>query len=127
MRTAEKRRRVLWTKIEVRFLGNPEIRKNGVRIAFPYRKAEAFFYYLAYRGSASREELIHLLWGDEEESVGRKKLRDAVYQVRRQLGNEVLKSKGHTQLLLSEGMVLEHDLQSCDAPFLEHFFREELL
>ena len=66
--------------------------------------------------------MIHLLWGDEEESVGRKKLRDAVYQVRRQLGNEVLKSKGHTQLLLSEGMVLEHDLQSCDAPFLEHFF-----
>ena len=109
-------------KIEVRFLGNPEIRKNGVRIAFPYRKAEAFFYYLAYRGSASREELIHLLWGDEEESVGRKKLRDAVYQVRRQLGNEVLRSKGHTQLLLSEETVLEHDLQSCDAPFLEHFF-----
>ncbi len=108
--------------IEIQFLGNPEIRKNGTRVSFPYRKAEAFFYYLAYRQRASREELIHLLWGDEEESVGRKKLRDAVYQVRRQLGSEVLMSKGNSELALSEGVQLSTDLSRCDASFLEHFF-----
>ena len=108
--------------IEIRFLGNPEIRRNGTRVSFPYRKAEAFFYYLAYRQRASREELIHLLWGDEEESTGRKKLRDAVYQVRRQLGSEVLTSQGNAELALSAEVRLSTDLSRCDAPFLEHFF-----
>ena len=108
--------------IEIRFLGNPEIRRNGTRVSFPYRKAEAFFYYLAYRQRASREELIHLLWGDEEESTGRKKLRDAVYQVRRQLGSEVLTSQGNAELALSAEVRLSTDLSRYDAPFLEHFF-----
>ena len=108
--------------IEIRFLGNPEIRRNGTRVSFPYRKAEAFFYYLAYRQRASREELIHLLWGDEEESTGRKKLRDAVYQVRRQLGSEVLTNQGNAELALSAKVRLSTDLSRYDAPFLEHFF-----
>ena len=76
--------------ITVRLCGNPEVKRGMEKLSFPYKKAEGFFYYLCVKKSVTREEVISLLWGDEGESAGKKKLRDAIYQVRQVLGREAL-------------------------------------
>lgn len=50
--------------------------KNGERVNFPYKKAEGFFYYLCVKKTATREEIIYVLWGADNENVGRKNLRE---------------------------------------------------
>ena len=48
---------------------------DGERVNFPYKKAEGFFYYLCVKKTATREEIISVLWGADNENVGRKNLR----------------------------------------------------
>ncbi|CCY82193.1 dNA-binding transcriptional activator of the SARP family [Clostridium sp. CAG:149] len=117
-------------EISVHLLGNPEIWAGGEKISFPYKKAEAFFYYLCVKKKVSREEVICLLWGDEDETTGKKKLRDAVYQVKRLLGKEVLFTWGHTEIALNPEFPLKTDWDEASengeglwgAGFLEHFY-----
>ncbi|PNH20845.1 histidine kinase [Lachnospiraceae bacterium] len=114
--------------IKVRLLGNPELRVNGTLLSFPYKKAEGFFYYLCVKKSVTREEVISLLWADEDESAGKKKLRDAVYQVRQLLGKEVLLTSGHTGIALNPegGLAIDLDRDerrhSGEKIFLDHFY-----
>ena len=105
--------------IKVRLLGNPELRVNGTLLSFPYKKAEGFFYYLCVKKSVTREEVISLLWADEDESAGKKKLRDAVYQVRQLLGKEVLLTSGHTGIALNPegGLAIDLDLDERKITF----------
>ena len=117
-------------EISVHLLGNPEIWAGDVKISFPYKKAEAFFYYLCVKKKVSREEVICLLWGDEDETTGKKKLRDAVYQVKRLLGKEVLFTWGHTGIALNPEFPLQTDWDEAPekreglwgAVFLDHFY-----
>ena len=53
-------------KISVHLLGRPYVEKNGERVNFPYKKAEGFFYYLCVKKTATREEIIYVLWGAEK-------------------------------------------------------------
>ena len=116
-------------KIVVQMFGIPEIWLGNEKIRFPYKKAEAFFYYLCVRKKVSRDEVICLLWGDEDETSGKKKLRDAVYQVKRLLGKELLLTGGHTEIELNPAVSLETDWEEREeetaetkGEFLEHFF-----
>ena len=45
-------------KIVVQMFGIPEIWLGNEKIRFPYKKAEAFFYYLCVRKKVSRDEVI---------------------------------------------------------------------
>lgn len=116
-------------EITVQLLGNPEIWAGGEKISFPYKKAEGFFYYICVKKKVSREEVICLLWGDEDETTGKKKLRDAVYQVKRLLGKETLLTWGHTGIALNPEARLTTDWDKAsdgrvctDAVFLDHFY-----
>lgn len=117
-------------EISVQLMGNPEIRAGDEKISFPYKKAEAFFYYMCVKRKVSREEVICLLWGDEDETTGKKKLRDAVYQVKRLLGKDLLLIWGHTDIALNPeaalktdwDQVMEQDGDCIDAVFLDHFY-----
>ncbi len=115
-------------EISVKLLGNAEVRIGEQKVSFPYKKAEGFFYYLCVRKSVTREEVISLLWGDEEETTGKKKLRDAIYQVRQALGRDVLLTAGHTGVSLNPEVALTTDLEArgkggkATQVFLEHFF-----
>ena len=114
-------------EISVRLCGNPEIVCDGKTVTFPYRKAEGFFYYLCVRKSVTREEVISLLWGDEDETNGKKKLRDAVYQVKRAIDPDILITAGHTGISLNPEFTIRTDLDSDSRGkgedlFLNHFF-----
>ena len=114
--------------ITVRLCGNPEVKRGMEKLSFPYKKAEGFFYYLCVKKSVTREEVISLLWGDEGESAGKKKLRDAIYQVRQVLGREALLTSGHTGISLNPERKIHIDLDAPEsereegAVFLDHFF-----
>ena len=117
-------------KISVHLLGRPYVEKNGERVNFPYKKAEGFFYYLCVKKTATREEIIYVLWGADNENVGRKNLREAVYQIKKLLGKEVLLTAGHTSISLNPEACVEVDWDSVDKEnildqeeegFLAHF------
>lgn len=116
-------------KIEIRLFGTPTILADGKPVSFPYKKAEGFLYYLCVKKTVTREAVICLLWGDEDEANGRKKLRDAVYQVRRKLGKEILITTGHTGISLNPEYPVLIDWDTVkdgklgeQAPFLEYFY-----
>ncbi len=48
--------------IKVYLLGRPYVEMDGERVNFPYKKAEGFFYYLCVKKTATREEIISVLW-----------------------------------------------------------------
>lgn len=114
--------------IQVRLFGNPELRADGEALYFPYKKAEGFFYYLCVKKNVTREEVINLLWADEDETSGKKKLRDAVYQVRQLLGKEAILTSGHTGISLNPEADIRTDLEKKDrrsaenGVFLDHFY-----
>ena len=114
-------------EIAVQLFGIPEIRLGDEKIRFPYKKAEAFFYYLCVMKKVSRDQVICLLWGDEDETSGKKKLRDAVYQVKRLLGKDLLLTGGHTEIELNPQAPLRTDWEKQEEPenegeFLDHFY-----
>lgn len=119
-------------KIQITLFGNPSIAVDGEKVNFPYKKVEGFLYYLCVKKSVMREEVICLLWGDEDETTGKKKLRDAVYQVRRVLGKEFLITSGHTGIALNRdcdvAIEIDWDQVSKDGGllnqdvFLDHFY-----
>ena len=62
-------------KIRVHLLGRPYVEAGGERVNFPYKKAEGFFYYLCVKKTATREEIIYVLWGADNENVGREEFK----------------------------------------------------
>lgn len=110
-------------KIEVRLFGTPAILADGEPVSFPYRKVEGFLYYLCVKKSITREEAICLLWGDEAEADGRKKLRDAIYQVRKKLDKDLIRTSGHTGVSLNPDYPIVTDWnQGKKEPFLDYFY-----
>lgn len=118
------------SKINVHLLGRPYVEVDGERINFPYKKAEGFFYYLCVKKNATREEIIYVLWGADNENVGRKNLREAVYQIKKLLGKEILVTAGHTSISLNQECMPEIDwdfiteeniLEHEEEGFLSHF------
>lgn len=105
-------------KISVHLLGRPYVEVNEKRINFPYKKAEGFFYYLCVKKNATREEIIYVLWGADNENVGRKNLREAVYQIKKLLGKEILVTEGHTGIALNPEGILEIDWDNLGEDFI---------
>lgn len=97
-------------KVFVKLLGTPEIFYNEQRITFPFRKAEALFYYLLVEKQASRDELVNLLWSEVQESIGKKNLRNAVYMIRKIFGSDIIVSPQRAILMLNEEIEWAIDL-----------------
>ena len=71
-------------------LQTPGILLNGRPVAFPFKRADALLYYMLVRRSATRQELISLLWESCDEEVGLKNLRNALYTLKKSLGDLLL-------------------------------------
>ena len=91
---------------------------NGKRVNFPYKKAEGFFYYLCVKKNATREEIIYVLWGADNENVGRKNLREAVYQIKKLLGKEILVTEGHTGIALNPECAVQIDWDNVEEDYI---------
>lgn len=105
------------SEYQVHLLGTPWVKKDGAAVHFPYRKAEGIFYYLCVRKMVNRDEVISVFWGGFNESAGRKNLRQALFQLRRILGDDVILVQGQQSLGLNSRIPLTTDWEDDDAAF----------
>lgn len=91
--------------IHVNVFGMPKTTIENEDIYFPFRKAEALFYYLAVEKKASRDSLVHLFWCDVDDQTAKKNLRNALYIIKKTLDSEVFKKGSRAVVELNEDVV----------------------
>lgn len=120
------------SKYQVTLLGIPSVVYQNKPVHFPYRKAEGIFYYLCIEKNVNRDKLISIFWGSNNETSGRKNLRQALFQIRRCLGDDIIILHGKQNLSLNPkyGIKTEWDASDEDfalspKPFLDFFYLKE--
>lgn len=120
------------SEYQVTLMGIPRVLKEGRLVHFPYRKAEGIFYYLCVEKATNRDELVSIFWGSSDEASGRKNLRQALFQLRRCLDEEVIVLQGRNDLKLNQrkGIRTEWDLgdeafSQCRERFLDYFYLKD--
>lgn len=96
--------------LEVKFLGLPSIKLNGVEKHLSFSKAEYAVYLLVYEKSIMRDKLCTMLWGDRKEDMARKSLRNAVYVIRKTLYDEVIISPKRSLIKIDEDCEIITDI-----------------
>lgn len=78
--------------LEVRLLGQFEVRLNGEPVELPSRPAQSLLAYLILRAGTShrREKLAGLIWPDSDEANARSNLRHALWRIRKAIGEGYL-------------------------------------
>ncbi|MFZ5966954.1 MAG: BTAD domain-containing putative transcriptional regulator [Bacillota bacterium] len=104
-------------KICVKLLNTPVVMKNSETIVFPFRKAEALFYYLLVKKQGTRDELVNLLWGEIDEETAKKNLRHAMYKLRKTFDMDIVISPQKSMVLLNPDIPIENDV--------DNFLRDE--
>lgn len=88
-------------KIQITSLQSPEILINDIPVFFPYKKAEALFYYVLFEKSINRNDAVNLLWEENSDEVGKKNLRHALYVIKKSFGVDVLISPQKSTITLN--------------------------
>ncbi|WP_427338230.1 AAA family ATPase [Caloranaerobacter sp. DY30410] len=96
--------------IHVKMFNIPTVMKNGKKITFPLRKAEALFYYLVVNRKATRDELAFLLWGEFPEKKAKKNLRNTMYKIRKSFDMDIIISPQKHIVMLNPEIDLHTDL-----------------
>ncbi len=97
-------------KIVCKLFGVPQIWKDGQQVLFPYAKLSAFFYYLLISKFVSRDEISGFLWPEENNEVARRNLRNAIYQIKKVLGEDVILSPQKSTLKVNDALDIEVDV-----------------
>ncbi len=96
--------------INATLLQTPIVLSDGEPILFPYKKAEALFYYLAVEKTVTRETISYLLWEDADSETALKNLRHALYTIKKLFGYEVITSAKKTLLTINSEINFKCDL-----------------
>jgi len=101
----------------VHLLNTPSVLINNVPVFFPYKKAEALFYYLATEKSLTRDKAALLLWEDNDEATAKKNLRHALYVIKRVFNSDIVISPQKYLLSLNTDIPISIDVdQLLSAP-----------
>ena len=98
------------SKIVCTLFGVPQITKDGQSVFLPYAKINALLYYMLVSKVVSRDEIVGLLWPDEEEKTAKKNLRNAIYQAKKSLGEDIILSPKKSFLILNEELDIQCDI-----------------
>ena len=98
-------------ELTLKLFGPPKVIFNQKDIRFSFSKMEALFYYLAVMGEVNRDEIAGILWGDKENQVARKNLRNTVYQANKIFEGDVIVSPTRSSLALNPDLSLSLDVQ----------------
>lgn len=96
--------------IQCQLFGIPQITKNGQKVFFPYAKINALVYYILINKIISRDEIANLLWPEENEKIAKKNLRNALYQAKKTLDCEFIKSPQKSILVLNDEIDIKIDV-----------------
>ena len=114
---------------DIHLLGQPSVLVDGSPIVFPYKKVEGLFYYMCVEKRTLREAAISIFWADCNENTARKNLRDALYHIRRIVGEGVILPEGNSVLYLNPDLSINIDADksgealysSYSGEFLKYF------
>ena len=98
-------------ELTLKLFGPPKVVFQQKDIRFSFSKMEALFYYLAVMGEVNRDEIAGILWGDKENQVARKNLRNTVYQANKIFEGDVIVSPTRSSLALNPDLRLSLDVQ----------------
>ena len=116
--------------LKVTMLQTPRIELDGEVVSLPFKRADALLYYMLVQRSATRQELIALLWEGCDEATGLKNLRNALYTLKKALGGDVLISPQKSLVVVNEDWQIESDydrfmrrgdLSAYEGSFLQGF------
>lgn len=96
--------------LQAKLFGIPEVKLDDQEINFPFKKADALFYYLLLVKKTTRDHLVNLFWADSDENVAKKNLRNAIYIIKKTLGVEVFLSPQRSMIELNPAIDLSLDI-----------------
>ena len=107
------------SKLEIKLLGHFDASLNGRSIALGGPKQQALFAYLAFHSdkAVSRTQLITMFWGDRFDTQANQSLRQALFRLRRDLGDLGL------DLLDIDGEMISLETNNIDIDLLK--FKQE--
>jgi len=112
--------------VSVKLLGNPIAKFNNNKISFPYKKAEALFYYVCINKRVPREEAINILWADSDETIGRKNLRDAIYKIKTNVSDKLFTSS-KSVIEFSNDVLIERDIDEITVSNAQNIYSGDFL
>ncbi|KAB3533508.1 AAA family ATPase [Alkaliphilus serpentinus] len=99
--------------IQVKLFNTPTVIMDNHKVLFPFRKAEALFFYLVCnKREATRDELVNLLWADVPEDVGKKNLRNTMYKIRKAFNLDIIISPQKSVVMLNPDIHIEADIDT---------------
>ncbi len=113
--------------VHVELLGYPSVTVDGRIISFPYKKAEALFYYLLIVKKASRENLIGIFWGDFTDKTAKKNLRDALYKIKKSFNFDILLSPHKPEILLNSDVKFVIDVEEFQQNSDMYLYKDDFL
>ena len=96
--------------------GIPSIKKGKAEVSFPYKKAKAIFFYLLVNNHSTRDELASLFWDELSDSLAKKNLRNALYQIRSLLGDDILLSSEKSLVVLNTDIITYTNPEELSEP-----------
>ncbi len=116
--------------VEIRLLGQFRVELHGAPVEITARPAQSLFAYLLLNPMAQRRErLAGLLWPDSSEANARRNLRQALWQIRRALGDaaETLLLVDEITLAFNTECDYWLDVERIAAPVEENATADELM
>lgn len=116
--------------LKVTMLQTPSILLDGEPVSLPFKRADALLYYMLVQRSATRQELIALLWENRDEATGLKNLRNTLYVLKKALGGDLLISPQKSLVVVNrdweidcdyERFIQQQDFSAYQGPFLQGF------
>lgn len=116
--------------LKVTMLQTPSILLDGQPVSLPFKRADALLYYMLVQRSATRQELIALLWENRDEATGLKNLRNTLYVLKKALGGDLLISPQKSLVVVNqdweidcdyERFTQQKDFSAYQGPFLQGF------
>lgn len=78
-------------EIQVFLLGPPRVLLGNEEVVFPFKQAEAIFYYLILEKDVCKNKISDLIWGDKcDDEKLKPNIRNAVYVIRKIFGKDFL-------------------------------------
>lgn len=105
----------------------PSVKLNDKEIIFPYKKLEALFYYLCVKKKISRDEATYLFWSEHSESNAKKNLRDALYNLKKLFGFDVILTIKNKYITLNDEHSIEIDLDNFLKTKDDSLYKKEFL
>ncbi len=95
--------------LRITLFHTPIVTFDDEMIKFPYKKAEALFYYMVMEKKVTREFITELFWENDDSVLARKNLRHALYSINKLFPSPVISSPQKSSLIFSPDFQVECD------------------